>query len=407
MSVKSNVMIFLSAVMVWMLVKETKLAQHNTSYTVADTPSTGCIRPQDAPHRLDVPYIPSSSEDYAMKHAEELGYNANSREEMTIPSCKILTDPTIPVYNSLQWYRDDLAVYASRVQGFERSHQDLRIALRQNPEDREAICSTVDLGLEKIFAQSQQLSHGSFGYAEPLIPPLRHPSFCFTRGYLINLSYLVHDWKVMCHRLAPHSRTVFIDMGASLVFHRNSGTSPAEYILETYKRFGFKFDHVYAYEVTPQEPAQVFQLVPEDLLPNYHWINVGVESDPNGKLNPLRMLLNEYNEDDFVVIKLDIDTGTCEPHLFGASIVNSIVEIRLTPCYLSIQLLGFIEVPLAKQLLEDDRYNKLVDQFYFEHHVFQQELTSSWGGSMEGSIKESLDLFRGLREKGIASHYWV
>jgi hypothetical protein len=117
-------------------------------------------------------------------------------------------------------------------------------------------------------------------------------------------------------------------------------------------------------------------MVPKELFPNYHWINVGVESDPDGKMNPLRMLLEQYTEDDFVVIKLDIDTS-------------------------------WIEVPLVYQLLEDDRYNKLVDQFYFEHHVFQKELAGSWRHTMNGTVKESLEVFGGLRRKGIASHYWV
>lgn len=114
---------------------------------------------------------------------------------------------------------------------------------------------------------------------------------------------------MLCQRLTPFSRTVFIDMGASLSFHEKEKLNPAVYILNTYKRFGFPFDHVYAYEVSTQEPAKVFQMVPDDLLYSYHWINVGVESDPNGKMNPLRMLLEQYTEEDFVVIKLDIDTG--------------------------------------------------------------------------------------------------
>jgi hypothetical protein len=68
---------------------------------------------------------------------------------------------------------------------------------------------------------------------------------------------------------------------------------------------------------------------------------------------------------------------------------------------------GFIEMPLAYQLLNDERFAKLVDQFYFENHVQQVELAPAWTSTMEGSIKASLDLFAGLRQKGIASHYWV
>ena len=84
-----------------------------------------------------------------------------------------------------------------------------------------------------------------------------------------------------------------------------------------------------------------------------------------------------------------------------------LLETFLISCFFFFGSTGWIEVPLAYQLLNDDRYSRLVDQLYFEHHVFQQELARSWGNSMEGSLKASLDLFRGLREKGIAAHYWV
>jgi hypothetical protein len=111
-------------------------------------------------------------------------------------------------------------------------------------------------------------------------------------------------------------------------------------------------------------------------LAAYHWINVGVSADPDSNLNPLKLLLENFREDDLIVVKLDIDTSA-------------------------------IEVPLALQLLKDDRYSKLIDQFYFEHHVLNSELERDWRQSMKGTVKESLDLFAGLREKGIPAHSWV
>ena len=73
------------------------------------------------------------------------------------------------------------------------------------------------------------------------------------------------------------------------------------------------------------------------------------------------------------------------------------------------QELGFVtKNPLAHQLLDDKDgvYHKLVDQFYFEHHVHLGERAPWWGGSMKGTVQESLDLFGGLREKGIPAHFW-
>jgi hypothetical protein len=263
----------------------------------------------EPPARLNVTYQPASSELYVVEHAEELGFLADDHSELKQASCRIFTDPEIPVYDRLQAYREELKNYSQRVEDFSTDIADLRIPLRQGV-NRDELCSTLDLDLPKIFGNSQQLSYGSFGYAEPLIPPLRHPEFCF-EGYkhLMTMSYMIHDWPVMCRRLTPFSRTIFIDMGASLEFHSQSDITPAVYILEMYKKFGFQFDHIYAFEVTEQDPSKVFEMVPSELLSKYHWINAGVEADPESKMNPLRMLLDQFTEEDFIVVKLDIDTG--------------------------------------------------------------------------------------------------
>ena len=101
----------------------------------------------------------------------------------------------------------------------------------------------------------------------------------------------------------------------------------------------------------------------------------GVSADKDNNLNPLYSIINQFNEDDIIIVKLDIDTGS-------------------------------IEVPLVKQLLEDDSINKLVDHFYFEHHVNMEEMEPWWSYSMEGTVKESFELMNGLRKKGVAAHFW-
>jgi len=199
----------------------------------------------------------------------------------------------------------------------------------------------------------------------------------------MSLDYLLHDFEHMCHSLKPTSRRIFIDMGASLSFHGGANSKrpqqPVVRLLKLYETFGFYFDHIYGFEITHTAPTMVYnQLLPEEYIPIYHWINVGVNHTVGHRLNPLHSILNHYNEDDFIVVKLDIDTS-------------------------------WIELPLAQQLLEggkDGIYHKLVDQFYFEEHVHLGELASAWGKSMVGSIKNSLELFQGLRKKGIPAHYW-
>jgi hypothetical protein len=149
-------------------------------------------------------------------------------------------------------------------------------------------------------------------------------------------------------------------------------------MLQTYETFGFHFDHIYGFEMNVVDPKVVYgELLPTKYFTNYHWINVGVSHEEGHKLNPLESIVKQFKEDDLIVLKLDIDTGS-------------------------------IEVPLARQLLEDKDgvYHKLIDQVYFEHHVHMKELAPFWGPTMEGTLKDTLDLFFGLRKKGIPAHYW-
>ena len=95
-------------------------------------------------------------------------------------------------------------------------------------------------------------------------------------------------------------------------------------------------------------------------------------------MNPINSILESFDEDDFIVFKLDVDTAT-------------------------------VEHPLAQQILNggaNGTYHRLIDQFYFEHHVHLLEIAPWWGKSMNGTIKDSLDLFYGLRSKGIPAHFW-
>ena len=108
----------------------------------------------------------------------------------------------------------------------------------------------------------------------------------------------------------PHARTVFVDMGAALDFH--SMESPAMYINKVYAKFGFLFDHVYAFEIDPKNATEVFNKVPPNLRASYHWMNIGVSADPNSLDNPLYTILSKFDKDDFIVVKLDIDTPSTE-----------------------------------------------------------------------------------------------
>ena len=101
-----------------------------------------------------------------------------------------------------------------------------------------------------------------------------------------------------------------------------------------------------------------------------------VDKDPESKMNPLKSIISQFDEDDFIVVKLDIDH---------------------TPT----------EVPLAKQIYNSNELIAKIDQFYFEQHVNMKEIARCWKSSMSGTVKESMELFHGLRQKGVTSHFWV
>lgn len=68
---------------------------------------------------------------------------------------------------------------------------------------------------------------------------------------------------------------------------------------------------------------------------------------------------------------------------------------------------SWIEMPLVVQLLESPEIAKLVDSFYFEHHVYYDEIAMNWKASMNGTLHSSVMLFHELRRRGVAAHSWV
>lgn len=319
-------------------------------------------------------YVPSTCEKYIVDHAEELGYAS-----WTNPSgCTIWRDINATneeIYNQLQLYSSDLDIYNEAVRNFEPI-ADVMIGIKGGNYD---VCASLKLhpdGLIGLFP-SKQLSLTKSGYIEPLTPPMRSHTFCSNKQNLMSLDYLVHDYETMCRNLKPTSKRVLFDLGASLSFH---GTDqPIVRLLSEYEKFGFLFDHIFAFEITFNDPIDVYtNLLPEKYFMAYHWINVGVNPEDGNKLNPINSILEKFDEDDFIVFKLDVDTA-------------------------------WVEYPLALQLLKggtNGTYHRLVDQFYFEHHVHLKELAPYWGRGLNGTIKDSLDLFYGLRSKGIPSHFW-
>ncbi|KAG7337673.1 hypothetical protein IV203_037013 [Nitzschia inconspicua] len=336
-------------------------------------------------------YRPSTMETYLLEHSPQLGFHHVTAEEADSTQqnvgCQMWKNATLTdIYNDLQVFRKELKEYETLLSKFlaKQTIPDVRREMNKfdgNDTTSVDICQSLNLhpdGLAGIFTASSSLSQlpQGGGYIEPLLPPLRHPEFCFNRRQLMNLGYLIHDFAALCqHHIYPDSRTVFIDMGASLDFHA-SQQSPAMYIIKTFQQAGIPFDHIYGYEITPKQPNDVYERIPTSLKHAYHWFNVGVNASMESEYNPLvSILLEQFTPHDFVVVKLDIDTSS-------------------------------IEVPMVQLILQNKDIADRIDVLYFEHHVLVSDMAPWWKRSRKGSVLESFKIFTQLRETGIAAHYW-
>lgn len=319
-------------------------------------------------------YTPSSLEKYMYQHSVEYGFDKGEEEGETIPDgCKYIMDEFAPTFSEAREYSENLLTFSEKQKEFTPIGDDLRKLLFRSgktDEEKRNICKSLDLITDTF--KDGQLSATSFARLEPMLPPMRHPLVCDNIKHLFDLDYMIHDFSALCFNLKPHSRIVFVDMGASL-----QRENPVPGLIALYEKFGFKFDHIYAYEILKTDTEVAFGSVPDEWMSKYHWINMGVDPDPEGKFNPLKMIADKFNEDDLVVVKLDVDTHD-------------------------------VELPLVDQLLTDDKYKgRIIDQFYFEHHVKFLPMSKFWTKAAKGTLKESLDIFAGLRERGIGAHSYV
>ena len=225
-------------------------------------------------------YIPASTEDYIMTNMVELGFD----KEMWAVGCKIFESPantTETNYNNLHAFRKDLDIYNQVIEDFDGGNatKNLLKTIRSGEyDDLSQVCKQLRPhpdGIQALFP-SQQVSFTQAGYVEPLLTPMRNPKFCDnTRKMRFDIDYIVHDFEAMCMKLKPKSRTVLIDMGAALDFH-NNGKQPIISLMKKYEKFGFYFDHIYAFEIAEKDPKKVYQeSLPKEYFTSYHWINAG------------------------------------------------------------------------------------------------------------------------------------
>jgi hypothetical protein len=194
-------------------------------------------------------------------------------------------------------------------------------------------------------------------------------------------------------------RNIFFDLGASVGFQgipgglsknansASGGGSSVPLFMAMYLNHCIDFDDIFAWEFKGQNQNAWWGELPPDYRRRVRFYNVGVAEkyDSNGLpvVNPnsfLELLKSHVKREDFVAVKVDIDT----PNL---------------------------ENPLVNTLANNPEYGQLVDEIFFEHHVYMDGM-NIWGGETMNrarppNIDHSLALFRKLRKLGIRAHFWI
>jgi hypothetical protein len=193
-------------------------------------------------------------------------------------------------------------------------------------------------------------------------------------------------------------RNLYYDLGASVwgknipeqhLIHGSGLGSSLQLISKIYERNCITFDRIWAWEAKEWKPKDFWQRVPLSVRAKLHFYNVPISETPSGSGSSfLRTLELTARPQDFVVVKVDIDTPDLEK-----MIVSTIVS---TP-----------------------RLAALVDELYFEYHFhFGADARGPWGFTQNtnksdtesykpDTVDDALGLMRRLREVGIRSHFWI
>ena len=232
---------------------------------------------------------------------------------------------------------------------------------------------------------------------EPLIGLLRHPwSNCLekcppchhsaSKDYIFPLAAAqVYPPLNSIHTPgdgAPREpvRAFLFDLGASL-YRSGLGGSSQEFFVESYAARGIHFDRILAWEPKPYPDKKIIDAMPNHVYDVTSFFNVGVNADPEARINPLRTLRAITRPSDLVVLKIDIDSPE-------------------------------IEERLLQQIVEDSSLSSRVDELYYKDHVHMHPFMHGgpWQGGKNRTKRTLIDsyaLFGQLRRLGIRAHSWV
>ena len=255
---------------------------------------------------------------------------------------------------------------------------------------------------------------GSVEPIEPLSGIGRHPFAkigCAKNKYnhhdvdIFNISYIiVHN---NCGSNKPKPKTFLFDMGASVGFNgipgglydtmplNGGGKTPSLPLFYCmYQDRCLEPDEIYAWEPNPHEKEKHLTMkdflgeIPARVRAKVHYYEDFVDegslkqaeeplSDPNHPVNSfLEILESVVKPDDFVAVKVDIDTPN-------------------------------VELTIMEAIAERPKIAALIDELYYEYHYYIDGMNFGWGRKVSGDVDTALGLMRRLRELGVRAHFWI
>lgn len=152
-------------------------------------------------------------------------------------------------------------------------------------------------------------------WIEPLVAITRHPfSLChplhfelpeYMNASIFNIDYLIlhsNPKESQARRTSQVGKNYLFDVGSNY-FHTSLGS-----LLCKYSMVGVEFDKIFAWEAETLNQQSYWDGVPKMLHRRINFYNVPVSTDTMKPGEPLALVTEMTKKDDFVVIKLDIDT---------------------------------------------------------------------------------------------------
>ena len=258
-------------------------------------------------------------------------------------------------------------------------------------------------------------SNSRFEPIEPLSGIARHPFASVGCKPHLNNPHNIHKLNITyliisnnCGSRQPKPRMLLFDMGASVGFYGIPGglytSVPTRAVPTKSSKFAPSLPMFYSmYKDRCLEPDDVFAWEPNPRVGSREWFGElppqirakvryykdfvfeGKPSDAEATMDEasrhpvnsfLAILQAVAKPDDFVAVKIDIDTP----------------EVELT---------------IVQAIAEKPFLAALIDELYFEYHFYYDGLDFGWKTETKGDVDSALGLMRRLRDLGIRAHFWI